>query len=97
MIRRHPVMTRAPSTKLRGLWVRNKRTNAIGYISYVTKPVSPDERPILHIVYPATPHNKKAVGLKIHAAGQAYADEVKRIKRPRERNIDHGVFKESLG
>lgn len=77
----HPSVKGPLSLKQRGVWVRDLKTDHIGYISYVEK--FHDRPPKLWIVFPAKPVNKD---LSIHAAGSASVEEVRVLrKRHRER------------
>lgn len=89
--RSHPVITRRPSTKMQGVWVRNIHTDAVGYISYAEIPVDPDEKPKLWVVYPPTPHNKEVANFKVYSAGSAYVEDLKRLKRPRKK-VENFLF-----
>ncbi len=79
----HPLFLGPSDTPLRGVWVRHKVTGYAGYINHVERRRNPDERPLLWIVYPPG-HLDNGTTVKTWSAGSAYADEVKKLNRPRK-------------
>lgn len=89
--RHHPLFLGPHATKLRGTWVRSKRTGREGYIVHIERyrnlhilegePDDPEtaNEPILWIVFPPDPAQKEAGGKTWVAAG-ATASEVKKLK-----------------
>lgn len=76
----HPTVLGPSYTPLRGIWVRNKRTGFVGYITHVERRLN--ERPELWIVYPPA-RLEDGTRLKTWSASGAHADEVKKLKRER--------------
>lgn len=82
---RHPVITEPPSEKLKGIWVRNKRTDAIGYITMVIK-FRPyiDTLSQVYVVFPPLPHNKRVASIKTYTGGVYEVEDLVKIKKPRK-------------
>jgi hypothetical protein len=81
----HPVISEAPSHKLRGQWVRHKVTGSIGYISFVVKYHEYMERPSdVYVVWPPMSHNKRVASIKTYSGGAYRVKDLVRIKTPRK-------------